>query len=93
MSEDEELLKTVHIGNPDALKQIYQKYREDMFTVAISLLGDVHTAEDALHDVFVAFAANAKRFNVRKNLKGYLISCIANRARDYQRKNAAIPVR
>jgi len=54
--------------------------------VAVSLLGDVHTAEDCLGDVFAGLADAHGGFNIRRNLKGYLTSCVANRARDYQRK-------
>lgn len=85
MSEDKELLKRMRCGDKDALRQIYEKYREDLFTVAVSLLRDVHASEDCLQDVFVRFADVQGGFNVRRNLKGYLTSCVANRARDYQR--------
>jgi RNA polymerase sigma factor (sigma-70 family) len=86
MSQDKELLKSIRCGDKDALRHIYEKYKEDLFTVAVSLLGDVHTSEDCLQDVFVAFADAHGGFNIRRNLKGYLTSCVANRARDYQRK-------
>ena len=86
MSQDKELLKSIRCGDTDALRQIYEKYKEDLFTVAVSLLGDVHTAEDCLGDVFAGLADAHGGFNIRRNLKGYLTSCVANRARDYQRK-------
>jgi len=73
-------------GNTEALQQIYEKYRDDLFTVLVSLLGDVHVSEDCLQEVFVNFAANAGRFNIRHNLKRYLISCAVNLARDQLRK-------
>jgi RNA polymerase sigma factor (sigma-70 family) len=89
MSDDKQLLERMRRGDKDALRQIYEKYRDDMFTAAVSLLRDIHGAEDCLQDVFVAFvnALNGLNgFNVRSNLKGYLISSIANRAKDYLRK-------
>jgi len=75
-------------GDTDALRQIYEKYRDDLFTVAVSLLQDVHTAEDCLQDIFVSLAGSVDSFNVRRNLKSYLISCVANRARDRMRNKA-----
>jgi RNA polymerase sigma-70 factor (ECF subfamily) len=86
MSEDRQLLKCICCGDKDALRRIYEKYRDDMFTVAVSLLRDVHESEDCLQDVFVGFVNALGSFNIRYNLKGYLISCVANRARDYLRK-------
>lgn len=88
ISQDKELLKCMRCGDMGALRQIYEKYRDDLFTVAVSLSQDVHTAEDCLQDTFVRLADSADRFNVRRNLKSYLISCVANRARDRMRKKA-----
>jgi len=85
-------LKLLHSGDVDALRAIYEKYKDDLLTVAVSLLSDVHTAQDCLQDVFVGFAANSKKLNVRRNLKGYLLSCIVNRARDQLRENKASPM-
>ncbi|MHC4644418.1 MAG: RNA polymerase sigma factor [Planctomycetota bacterium] len=89
MSENRHLLKRLHRGDRDALRRIYEKYRTDLFTVAASLLHDVHASEDCLQDVFVSFADAAGSLNIRRNLKGYLISCVANRARDQLRKKPA----
>ena len=86
--QDRDLLKRLRCGDKDSLRQIYEKYRDDLFTVAVSLLRDVHGAEDCLQDVFVSLVDSAERFNVQRNLKSYLISCVANRARDRMRKKA-----
>jgi len=92
MTQDRHLLKRLRCGDPDALRAIYEKYKDDLLTVAVSLLSDVHAAQDCLQDVFVGFAANSNKLNVRRNLKGYLLSCIVNRARDKLRKNTAPPM-
>ncbi len=79
---DKALLKQLQRGDKEALRQIYEKYRDDLFTVAVSLSQDVHTSEDCLQDVFVQLVNSPDSFRVRYNLKAYLISCVANRARD-----------
>ena len=86
MSEDRHLLKRLRCGDPNALRGVYEKYSDDLLAVAASLLSDVHAAEDCLHDVFVSFAGSVNGLEIRRNLKGYLISCVANRARDQLRK-------
>ena len=86
MSEDRQLLKRLHCGDTNALRLIYEQYMDDLVTVAVSLLSDVHAAEDCVHDVFVNFAGSANNTKIRYNLKGYLLSCVANRARDQLRK-------
>ncbi|MEJ2705744.1 MAG: RNA polymerase sigma factor [Sedimentisphaerales bacterium] len=72
-------------GDREALHRIYEKYRDDLLILAIALSHDVHLAEDAVHDVFVAFAQNVGSFRLTGSLKAYLATCVANRARDLMR--------
>jgi len=73
-------------GNQDALRRIYEKYRDKLLIVAIALSHDVGVAEDAVHDVFVAFAENLPSFDLTGSLKAYLATCVANRVRDLMRR-------
>jgi RNA polymerase sigma-70 factor (ECF subfamily) len=75
-------MKRLRYGDQDALHRVYEKYMDDLLAVAASLLADVHAAEDCLHDVFVGFADAACSLEIRHNLKGYLLTCVVNRARD-----------
>jgi len=86
MSEDQRLLRRLHCGDLDALRCIYEKYKDDLLTIAVSVLCDIHAAEDCLHDVFVSFAKATGDFHIQRSLKGYLISCVVNRARDQLKK-------
>lgn len=72
-------------GNRDALRRIYEKYRDDLLILAIALSHDVDLAEDAVHDVFVTFAQNVGSFRLTGSLKAYLAKCVANRVRDLMR--------
>ena len=92
MSEDSRLLRQLRRCDPEALRCIYEKLKDDLLTVAVCLLGDVGAAEDCLHDVFVSLADRADKLNIRKSLKGYLINSIANRARDLLRKRSRLDV-
>ena len=89
-SEDKHLLKLLRHGDRSALRRLYEKYRTDLFTVALSLIHDVHAAEDCLQDVFVRLAESAADMDIRRNLKGYLISSVANRARDRLREKTKL---
>ena len=85
MLEDRLLIRRLRRGDQAALRLIYEKYKDNMLTVANNLLLDFAAAEDCLHDVFVDFASRAAQFRLRSNLKGYLATCVANRARDLLR--------
>jgi len=86
MSEDRQILKRLQGGDKDALRLLYEKYADILVSVAVTLVSDVQTAEDCLHDAFVDFAAIAPVLRIHGNLRSYLISCVANRARDLLRK-------
>jgi RNA polymerase sigma-70 factor (ECF subfamily) len=82
MLEDEWLKLQFKAGSDEVLRRIYQKYRDYLLTLAMGLLNDSHLAEDVLHDVFVTFAQSTNGFGLQGNLKGYLATCVANRAKD-----------
>ena len=89
---EDELLKLRFIrGNTDALAAIYDKYADDLLTLAMALLNDHGLAEDVLHDVFVSFAKTATRFRLRGSLKAYLAKSVINRSRDHLRKRRHAP--
>jgi RNA polymerase sigma factor (sigma-70 family) len=79
---DKLLVTRCRKGSRDALRRIYEKYRDSLLILAIALSHDVSLAEDAVHDVFVAFAQNIASFKLTGSLKAYLARCVANRVRD-----------
>jgi RNA polymerase sigma-70 factor (ECF subfamily) len=85
MLEDRLLVWRFNRGDTAALCRIYEKYRDGLLKVAAALLNDRSGVEDVLHDVFADFAATTGRFQLKGSLKGYLVICVANRARDRNR--------
>ena len=87
MLEDKLLVWKFKRGSADALRRIYEKYKNDLLALAIALSKDRATAEDVLHDVFVSFVQQAEKLQLHTSLKSYLSSCIANRVRNLSRTN------
>jgi RNA polymerase sigma factor (sigma-70 family) len=81
MLEDSLLIWRLKHGSDDALRRIYEKYKNDLLALAVSLSNDVGVGEDAVHDVFVSLAEMGARLELRGSLKSYLSTCVANRAR------------
>lgn len=90
MLEDRLLVRRLNAGDTRALRRIYEKYRSDLWRVAGALLSDAAAVEDVVHDVFVAFASQAGRFELKGSLKGYLAICVANRARNVSRQSRPV---
>ncbi|MFC1782159.1 RNA polymerase sigma factor [Planctomycetota bacterium] len=86
MFEDRLLIWKVKHGDSDALRAIYEKYEDDLLTLAINLLNDGGAAEDVVHDVFAKFVRSVRDFRLTGSLRGYLATCVANSCRDRWRK-------
>ena len=89
MTDDQRFLKALQKGDTAAWKQIYLKYKDDLLTVARSLVNDINIAEDCLQETFVKLVSDGCKVN--SNLKGYLLSCVVNRARDHLGRRDAQP--
>ena len=85
MLEDRLLVWKFKHGSKDAFCRIYEKYRDDLLRLAISLLNEADIAEDVVHDVFTSFIKNGRQFQLTGSLKSYLATCVANRARNSNR--------
>ena len=92
MLEDRVLVWKMKRGNSDALRSIYEKYKQDMLSLANALLHDLSAAEDVVHDVFVSFVQSVDAFKLTGSLKGYLLTCVANLSRDRIRARKRAPV-
>jgi len=85
LMEDKLLVLRCKRGSRKALGRIYEKYKGDLLILAVALLNEENAAEDVLHDVFVSFIQSLEKFRLNGSLKGYLVTCVANRARNRNR--------
>jgi hypothetical protein len=69
MFEDELLKLRFKAGSVDTLQRIYEKYRDYLLTLVMALVNDGGTAEDVVHDVFVAFAQSGACFRLHVRLR------------------------
>ena len=80
--EDKLLIWKFKHGSTEALCRIYDKYKDHLLKISTALLNDKSVAEDVVHDVVVTLAQSAQRIKVTGNLKSFLATCVANRARN-----------
>ena len=64
MVEERLLIWKFKCGSRDALREIYEKYRGYLLTLATALLSDVNSAEDVVHDFFVSFAQSGRKLKL-----------------------------
>ena len=80
--EDKLLVFRCKRGSREALTRIYDKYKADLLLLAMALLNDRSAAEDVVHDVFISFVERLDGFRLTGSLKGFLLTCVANHARN-----------
>jgi RNA polymerase sigma factor (sigma-70 family) len=80
--EDKQLVKKCKRGSKEALRRIYEKYKDYLLILAVGLVNNSSVAEDVVHDVFTSFVRDIEKFRLTGSLKGYLATCVANRARN-----------
>jgi RNA polymerase sigma-70 factor (ECF subfamily) len=85
--EDKVLVWRFNRGDYNAVRRIYEKYKNELVALAAALLKEKSAAEDIVHDVFVTFL-KLKRFRLTGSLKGFLATCVANAARNIIRANS-----
>ncbi len=75
-------------GDRQAFADAYQQYKADVLALAGAMLGWSRrdAAGDVLHDVFVAPASAAPQLDPACDLRAYLLTAAANRARDQLRR-------
>ncbi|MEN6334174.1 MAG: sigma-70 family RNA polymerase sigma factor [Phycisphaerales bacterium] len=83
--EDTWLVFQSRRGSREALTRIYEKYKADLLLLAMGLLNDKAAAEDIVHDVFLSFVRSLDRFRLTGSLKGFLLTCTANHARNWNK--------
>ncbi len=87
MIEDKRLILKLRRGRPEALRQVYNRYKVELLRLAVVLVVDAHAAEDIVHDVFVRFAQAADRIGLAGSLRSYLTTSVINGVRNYVRDN------
>jgi RNA polymerase sigma-70 factor (ECF subfamily) len=91
MLEDRILVWRFNHGRPEVLHHVYDKYRTDLLTLAMALLGDLAAAEDVVQDVFLSLLRLSGRLQFTGSLKGYLATCVVNGARNVIRAHKRHP--
>lgn len=92
MLKDTVLIWKFNRGSDDALREIYEKYRSTMLSVATALCNDVHAAEDIVQDCFIAFAKTGRRLKTQGSLRAYFTTSVVNRVRDRYRAGKRQPL-
>lgn len=86
--DDTQLAELVRTGETEALGVLYDRYSSLALAVAQRVVGDRGTAEDLVHDAFVAVWQKIGRFDSsRGTVRSWILTIVRNRAIDRVRSS------
>jgi RNA polymerase sigma-70 factor (ECF subfamily) len=83
MIQEKLLMMRFNQGDKQALRDIYSLYKDELVSLACVLSHNKTTAQDAVHEVFAKLIAKQETLKISQNLRRYLISAVANAARQH----------
>jgi len=83
---DGEVIQRVLAGERAALAELYDAHAEGLRRFARQLTGETSSAEDLVHDVFVALPRALARFRGDGSIGSFLLSIAAHKAKNHVRQ-------
>jgi RNA polymerase sigma-70 factor (ECF subfamily) len=76
----------LHNGNMESFEALYRAYHGRIYNFVLSLVGDVMTAKDITHDIFIHIWEKRENIKIDNNLNGYLFKISQNMVYRYIRR-------
>lgn len=87
VTEDILILKLIRIGDKQAFKELFDSYFIPLCRFARIYIGDHHTAEEVVLDVFASVWEKREQLEIKISWKAYLFQAVKNKAFNYIRDN------
>lgn len=91
MSADADLVRRCLRGRPDALRELVDRFRTDVFALSVRLLNHRHDAEDVTQEVFLRVFRSLRRWDSTRPLRPWVLAITVNRCRTWIGKRRAVP--
>ena len=88
--DDESLLDAARHGDSDAFTALVERYQDDLYTMALRLLGTPADAADVVQETFLRAYMNLPRLQAT-SVRGWLFRVAVNASRDVQRRAVRRP--
>ena len=78
-SQTASLIKGIIEGNTARFTALVERYKSDVFSLAMYMLGNFHDSEDIAQEVFFAVFRNLKKYNSSFKFKNWLLKITHNK--------------
>lgn len=89
--EDEALVARARAGDLPALEELFNRYRNQVFSLAYRMTGNPSDAEDLCQEIFLQVMRKVGSFEGRSSFSTWLYRVSMNRSRDYLRRKKRSP--
>lgn len=86
-STDDHILSNLKQGNEKALKEIVEKYYNQLCVYSVQYTDSLEASEDIIQEFFIRLWEKKLYLNVSSNLKSFLFNSVRNASIDYLRKH------
>ncbi|WP_042169937.1 RNA polymerase sigma factor [Paenibacillus gorillae] len=86
MGAEQEMIDRLRSGDESALRQLMERYGNEVLRTAVLLLRDRHLAEDVSQDVFIDVYRKINQLKADRSLRAWLIAMTVNRCRERMRR-------
>jgi len=84
---DEQLISDYVGGDREAIRELIERYRNEVLHFLIRFLGQRAAADDVFQETFVQVHLSAHTFDADRRFRPWLFTIAANKARDFHRKH------
>ncbi|MHB8895931.1 MAG: RNA polymerase sigma factor, partial [Candidatus Geothermincolia bacterium] len=88
---DEALVARARAGDLIALEELFNRYRNQVFSLAYRMTGNPSDAEDLCQEIFLQVMRKVGSFEGRSSFSTWLYRVAMNRSRDYLRRKKRSP--
>jgi RNA polymerase sigma-70 factor (ECF subfamily) len=88
---DAALVRRCLTGDPDAFRELVERFQTDVLAICTRLLGHRHDAEDVTQEVFLRIFRSLRRWDASRPLKPWILGITVNRCRTAMSRRAKGP--
>lgn len=74
----ERCIKNITLGSKEAITELYELTKSAVYGFALSILKNIHEAEDVLHDVYIKIYDNSSTYQENGNPMGWILTITKN---------------
>jgi RNA polymerase sigma-70 factor (family 1) len=84
--EDFNLLSAIKKRDKKSFETLYKRYYKQLFALACRYVDQAETAEEIVHDVFIAIWNKAELIDIKYSMKSYLFKAVVNTSLNFIKK-------